>query len=232
MADTFIVFISYVAILRPFFECRGLTKEATSWLHGGIVSHSSSHGCMAYDHCPRHPDTAARARSTPTAVPRHVVRHEPWATRSRQLPHPESLLRLRGTYHRPAVSGAVCLAGLSSARAEDGACPTLGTGLSAGRGLPPEEGQAAGRSRALLQRLCEPCRTWPGDVHACRGRCHTPVRFDARRRADTPGRGRPTGRAGRHAGRLLHAATACASAALAAAYPLALRSWRLGEEES
>ena len=135
-------------------------------------------------------------------------------------------------FHRPAVSGAVCLAGLSSARAEDGACPTLGTGLSAGRGLPPEEGQAAGRSRALLQRLCEPCRTWPGDVHACRGRCHTPVRFDARRRADTPGRGRPTGRAGRHAGRLLHAATACAAAALAAAYPLALRSWRLGEEES
>ena len=43
------------------------------------------------------------------------------------------------------------------------------------------------RAWALLQRLCEPCRTRAGDFHARGGGCHTPVRFDARRLADAAG---------------------------------------------
>ena len=63
------------------------------------------------------------------------------------------------------------------------------------------------------------------------GGCHTPVRFDARRRADAAGRESPEGRAGRHAGRLLQAATARASASLAAEHHLSLRGRLLCEEE-
>src|SRR5262249_7008951 len=97
--------------------------------------------------------------------------------------------------------------------------------------LPPEEWEADVRARALLQRLCESCRTWAGDFHARGGRCHTPVRFHARRFADTPGRGRHPGGAGRNPSRLLHAATARASASLAAEHHLSLCRWLLCEEE-
>src|SRR4030095_14655857 len=87
------------------------------------------------------------------------------------------------------------------------------------------------RSRALLQRLCESCRTRTGDFHARCSRCHTPVRFHAGRRADATGRGSHPGQAGRHAGRLLRAATAGASASLAAEHHLSLCRWLLCEEE-
>src|SRR4029434_3611800 len=99
------------------------------------------------------------------------------------------------------------------------------------RVLPPEEWQTDVRTRALLQRLCESCRTGAGDFHARGGRYHTPVRFHARRVADAAGKGRPTGGAGRNPGRLLHAATACASASLAAEHHLSLCRWLLCEEE-
>ncbi len=80
----------------------------------------------------------------------------------------------------------------------------------------PQRGQQTFGLGHCLQRLDASCRTRSGDFHARGGRWHTPVRFDTRRRADAAGRERHQGRAGRHAGRLLHAAPAGASASLAA----------------
>src|SRR5207248_3018819 len=121
----------YTAILRTFFERKGLTNETTNWLNVVIESHSHFNRGMAYDNGPRHPEADARARSTAAEVPCHVVRHDPRAARPRQLPQLESLLRLLGTHHRAAVPGAVCLARLSSACAKDGTRPALRTGLGA-----------------------------------------------------------------------------------------------------
>src|SRR5918911_3320153 len=95
------------AILRTFFERKGLTNKATHWLNMVVASYFHLNWCMAYDTCQRHPDPHARARSTTAEVPCHVVRHHPCAAWSRHLPQPESLLRLLGTHHCTAVSRAV-----------------------------------------------------------------------------------------------------------------------------
>src|SRR5882672_8960795 len=59
---------SFNTILRTFFERKGLTNEATTWLNVVIASHSHFNWCMAYDNGQRHPETHARARSTTAEV--------------------------------------------------------------------------------------------------------------------------------------------------------------------
>src|SRR4029453_9991379 len=57
----------------------------------------------AYYNSQCHSETDTPTRSTTAEVSCHVVRHDPCAARSRQLPQPESLLRLFSTHHRAAA---------------------------------------------------------------------------------------------------------------------------------
>jgi hypothetical protein len=90
----YLLFLLFLQYFGHFFERKGLTNEATNWLNVVIEFHFPFNRCMAYDNCQRHPETDARARSTAAEVPGHVVRHDPCAARSRQLPQSEPLLRL------------------------------------------------------------------------------------------------------------------------------------------
>src|SRR5262249_25614881 len=75
------------------YRCRcRVNKGGTNWFNVVIECHFNRG--TAYDHCPRHPEADARARSTAAEVPGHVVRHDPRAAWPRQLPQLESLLRL------------------------------------------------------------------------------------------------------------------------------------------
>jgi hypothetical protein len=92
------------------------------------------------------------------------------------------------------------------------------------RVLPPQEWQADLWSRALLQRLCQSCRTRAGDVHTRRGRCDPPVRFDAGQRADAPRTGPPRRPSGKQPG-ATSTRSNCARIAIACRRAFALMAW-------
>ena len=186
---------------------------------------------MAYDNGPRYPETDARAQKQPqrqflaTLFVTILVRRGRVNFRNlrRSCDDAERTIarQFREPFDWPAFHQRVLMTALDPRAA-----------LVSAHAPPSSRRVASRRSvRALLQRLYESCRAWPGDVHARGERSHPPVRFYTRGRADTTGRGRHAGRAGGAPDRLLQAAAACASASLAAEHHLAWRGRLLCEED-